>query len=191
LRASYSDRLISIQPSGGGLDVVAVNDSDQPWSGSLLLSRRAWDGQLLAEKVLSAMAAPRSVWRAAVPIGVRSAGDPVDELIVAQMPGAARGFWYFAEDVERLPPATGPGYRATVRQVEGGYQVEITAETVLRDLTLLVDRAHPDAAVDDMLITLLPGEVAAVAVRSPVLDDPAVLTRAPVLRYAGYGGQPA
>ena len=101
LRAGYADRLITIQPSGGGLDVAAVNDSDQPWAGSLRLTRRAWDGQVLTQRMMTVQAAPRSVWRAAVPITLRTPADPAHELIVAELPGAARAFWFFAEDVER------------------------------------------------------------------------------------------
>jgi beta-mannosidase len=189
LRASYADRLITIQPGGGGLDVAAVNDSDHPWAGSLRMTRLAWGGQLLTQKTLTVRAAPRSVWRAAVPITLRTPADPSRELIVAELPGAARAFWFFAEDVDRWDnernSADRPGFRAKVSRVDDGYRVAITAATVLRDLALLADRVHPDAVVDDMLITLLPGESTAVMVQCPVLDDPGVLIRTPVLRYAG------
>ncbi len=34
----------------------------------------------------------------------------------------------------------------------------MTAHTLLRDLTLLVDKVEPDCRVDEALVTLLPGE---------------------------------
>ena len=107
------------------------------------------------------------------------------------MPGAARAFWFFADDVARaVAPADLEGDQATavpatVTQLPDGYRVDVTASRVIRDLALLVDRAHPDATVDDLLVTLLPGESASFSVRCPVLDDPLVLTRQPVLRHAG------
>jgi beta-mannosidase len=42
--------------------------------------------------------------------------------------------------------------------IEGGAEVTVTAEVLLRDLTLLVDKIHPAAVVDQGLVTLLPGE---------------------------------
>src|SRR2546430_11910562 len=54
-----------------------------------------------------------------------------------------------------LPPA---GADRTVAPAEGGYRVTVTARTLLRDVAVLADRAAPAAEVDDMLVTLLPGE---------------------------------
>jgi beta-mannosidase len=53
---------------------------------------------------------------------------------------------------------------------------------VLRDVCLLPDCLDPAAGVDDMLVTLLPGETARFVVSSPRPLDPAALTCPPVLR---------
>lgn len=58
----------------------------------------------------------------------------------------------------------------------------MTARSLLRDLCLFPDRLDPDAEVDDMLVTLLPGETIRFAIRSAVPLDPAALVRPPVLR---------
>ena len=63
-----------------------------------------------------------------------------------------------------------------------GYRVTLTATTLLRDVCLFPDRLHPDAVVDEMLVTLLPGESATFHVSGAVLADPDALLRAPVLR---------
>lgn len=62
------------------------------------------------------------------------------------------------------------------------YRVEVTAETLLRDLCLFPDRLHPDAETDTMLLTVLPGETAVLRVTGAVLDDPSALGTRPVLR---------
>jgi beta-mannosidase len=49
---------------------------------------------------------------------------------------------------------------------------------------VLVDKVDPSARVDDMLITLLPGESAAFTVRSEVELDCATLAAPTVLRSA-------
>lgn len=42
--------------------------------------------------------------------------------------------------------------------------MEVTAETIILDLTLLVDRIDLEAETDDAVVTLLPGETAILAV---------------------------
>ena len=42
----------------------------------------------------------------------------------------------------------------------------MTAQTFVRDLAVLADRLAADAVVDDMLVTLLPGESATFEVRT-------------------------
>ena len=59
-------------------------------------------------------------------------------------------------------------------------------------MCLFADRLAPDATVDDMLVTLLPGESHTFAV-SGWTGDPAALMRPPVLRTANdlvTGGDP-
>ncbi|MFC5072474.1 hypothetical protein ACFPN0_12985 [Kitasatospora cinereorecta] len=71
-----------------------------------------------------------------------------------------------------LPPAR---YDAMITQGDAagaGYRVTVTARTLLRDLALFPGRLDPAAEVDDMLVTLLPGERAVFHVTGAVLEDP-------------------
>ncbi len=61
------------------------------------------------------------------------------------------------------------------------YGCEVTARTLVRDLALFPDRLDPLATVDDMLVTLLPGESATFVVTGEDLG-PEALTAYPVLR---------
>lgn len=63
-----------------------------------------------------------------------------------------------------------------------GYRVEVTARTLLRDLALFPDRLDPAAEVDEMLVTLLPGESTVFMITGAVLADPEALGAHPVLR---------
>jgi beta-mannosidase len=58
----------------------------------------------------------------------------------------------------------------------------VTAHVLLRDLALFPDRLNPSSTVDDMLITLLPGDSATFRVTGPFDADR--LTSPPVLRSA-------
>lgn len=44
------------------------------------------------------------------------------------------------------------------RAVEGGLVVDVSAATLALDVSVLADRIVPDGVVDDMLVSLLPGE---------------------------------
>lgn len=51
------------------------------------------------------------------------------------------------------------------------YRVEVTARTLLRDLALFPDRLDPADEVDEMLVTLLPGESTVFRVTGAVIED--------------------
>jgi beta-mannosidase len=70
--------------------------------------------------------------------------------------GEVVGWHHFAEDVDTALPTA--DLTVDVRPEPGGHRVEVTANCYVRDLALLVDRVDPDAVVDQMLVTLLPGE---------------------------------
>lgn len=66
--------------------------------------------------------------------------------------------WYFVEPRDsRLPAAE---FEIRVEETGEGSVVHVTAATIIRSLSLLVDRLSPDATVDDALVDLLPGESA-------------------------------
>ncbi len=44
LRAAYADRVLTVQPRDGGLALVAGNDTDEPWRGSVDVRRLRLDG---------------------------------------------------------------------------------------------------------------------------------------------------
>ncbi|GII31876.1 glycoside hydrolase family 2 protein [Planotetraspora mira] len=175
LRRAYADRLLTVQ----GGDLVAINDSADPWSGELSLVRHGLTGEPLAKDSVRVLVPPRSVARIPMARPVATPADPAAELLVAGL-GDARTVHFFAEDTAVAFPSA--DFDAEARPVADGYLVTVTARTILRDLALFPDRLDPDATVDDMMITLLPGERTVFRVRSSRDLDPGALTCPPVLR---------
>jgi beta-mannosidase len=155
LRHANADRLVTVQPRGDALVVVLVNDAAEPWSGPVSVTRRTFDGAVCDGIELAADIAPRSTQVVEIPDSVSKPGEPSSELIAAQA-GDVRGLWFFAED--RDSTLRDGAYRASAVRTATGFRVDVTATTTVRDLALLVDKVDPDGAVEDMLVTLLPGE---------------------------------
>ena len=66
----------------------------------------------------------------------------------------------------------------------GGYRVDVSARSLAKDVTVLVDRLDPDAGVDDALVTLPAGTSASFHVRTVVQGLEDDLSAPPVLRCA-------
>ncbi|OUC90854.1 glycoside hydrolase family 2 protein [Streptosporangium minutum] len=175
LRRVYDDRLLAVADGA----VAVINDGPCPWAGELELLRLGLDGDPLAKETAAVEVAPRSVVVIPLPDPVAVPGDPTAELLVARL-GDRRAISFFAEDTQVTFPEAVHDAHAEV--VEGGYQVTVTARTLLRELALFPDRLDPAASVNDMLVTLLPGESATFHIATRRQLDPAALTSSPVLR---------
>lgn len=179
LRRAYADRLLTVQPRDGDLALVAVNDSAEPWVAPAGVTRRTLSGEPRAKTAVELVVPPRSAVTVPLPPDVTTSDDPRTELLVAEA-DSERAWWFFAEDRDIAYPA--PEYDATAEPTPDGYRVTVSAGTILRDLALFPDRLDPAASVDDLMVTLLPGESATFAVSSSVALDPLALTSRPVLR---------
>ncbi|GAA2104586.1 glycoside hydrolase family 2 protein [Actinomadura alba] len=189
LRRAYADRLLTVQPRDDGLALVAVNDTGTAWETTAEAARRSFAGESLAAATLEVSVPARGA--VTVPLAERliRPGDPAAELITvtpAEAEATAdsrrieRATWFFAPDKDLALPE--PDYEGSVEQASEGAYVTITARTLLRDVALFPDRLDPAAEVDDMLVTLLPGETARFLVRSPTPLDSDALLGKPVLR---------
>jgi beta-mannosidase len=179
LRRSFADQLLTIQPRDGQLNMVAINEAATEWSGELSVTRHDLGGERLDAHTAEVTVPARSAITVIIPVEVATPGDRHTELLRANL-GALNAFWFFAEDKDIQHPE--PEFTAQVLPVPDGYAVTVTAQTILRDLTLFPDRLDPAAYVDDALITLLPGETATFTVHTDVSLPEAELTRRPVLR---------
>ncbi|WP_214410822.1 glycoside hydrolase family 2 protein [Sphaerisporangium fuscum] len=175
LRRAYADRLLTFQDDA----LVVVNDSAAEWAGELMVTRLSLQGDPLAKESFPVAVPPRTVVPVPLPETLLTPADPARELLAARL-GAREALRFFAEDPEVDFPAAEFDVRA--ERAPGGARVTVTARTLVRELAIFADRFHPDAEVDDMLLTLLPGSAATFEVRVPGDPDLAPLTAPPVLR---------
>lgn len=181
LRRAYADRLLTVQPRAGGLALIAVNDGATPWRATASVTRLTLAGEPRAKTTLELDVPAYARIELALPAELARPDEARRELLVAEAGGTAeRALWFFAEDRDADWPAA--RYDAAVEPVDGGQRVQVTARTILRDVTLFPDRLDPAAEADEALVTLLPGESATFTVRADAPLDPAALTTRPVLR---------
>jgi beta-mannosidase len=177
----YADRL-TVQPRAGGPTLVVHNDSAETWAVTLDVSRAstADAGVLTRETVEVQVAARGSATVALAPATVEPTVSTA-EFLAVRADGVAPAFWYFHEDTELslAPPAEALTARA--RRTDGGYDVEVEAHALVKDLCLFPDRLDAAARVDTGLVTLTAGEHHTFVVTSGALDETA-LVRRPVLR---------
>jgi beta-mannosidase len=183
LRAVYADRFVTIQPREDGLAVVLHNDTDAVWDAALSLRRIGFDGEELADEPATVSVEPRQAVTVPVPDTVATASDPAREFIAAELSTGERALWYFAEDPGlALEP---DGFEAVAVSTDAGYEVRVTAGSLVKDLVLQVDRVDATARVDRGLVTLLPGESAAFTITAPAGIDPQAFTAPGIIRSAG------
>ncbi|MEV6803007.1 glycoside hydrolase family 2 protein, partial [Micromonospora rifamycinica] len=191
LRHAFAPRLLTVQPRQGRPTLVAVNDHDQPWTGTVGSTRQSLTGDILAASSLPLAVAPRSVALLDLTDDLLTPADPGSEVLVAAV-GGVRVLHQFAEDRDLAYHPT--PFTAEVTPVTGGYRVDVRATSYVRDLALLVDKVAPDAVVDDMLVSLLAGETHAFTVATAAaLADPSALRHPRVLcsaNAAARAGQP-
>ncbi len=181
IKHSYADRLVTIQPDGDGFTVAVVNDSADAWSGPLLVERRDFEGTILASTTFDLSVSSRETITVGIPSEIATPDSVAGELLTATLDGH-RGLWFFAEYRDSL--LGGARLESVAERREGGYRVTVTAQSLVRDLALLVDKVSVDAVVDDMVVTLLPGESVVFEVTSAASFDPALLLEPHVLRSA-------
>ncbi|WP_433585606.1 glycosyl hydrolase 2 galactose-binding domain-containing protein [Microbacterium hydrocarbonoxydans] len=168
-RDAYAPRLATLQPRDEGLALVMVNDTDEPWSGSVHVRRLSFDGTEHASTESSFTVAPGDAATLPLPAEAVDADSPDRQLLVADVDGAARAWWFFVPDREMSYPE--PALDVALRAVDDDVtEVVVTARSFVRDLTVHPDRLGAAMSVDDALVTLLPGEITIFRLRG-ALDD--------------------
>ena len=156
LRAAMTPRLLTVQPRGDGVAVIALNDSDASWRGPLTVQRLRFDGTLMASWETRLVSERLSATTLTIPAEVVTPAAPTGELLVATAPGGERALWFYAEDKDL--DLTDPQLDVQVQRRSGGVDVTVAAQTLARHVALFADRLDPDAVVDEAVVTLIPGE---------------------------------
>jgi beta-mannosidase len=169
VRRAFAPRWATIQPRDGHLALVLDNDTDESWDARLQVSRRAFDGQEKSVTMIHTEVPPRSTTTLPLAPALTTEAARADEVLVATGDGV-RALWFFAEDRDlHLVDRWGS---ARAERTQEGYAVHLTAATLMRDVTLLVDKVADDATVDDAMVTVLPGETVTFSIRSQQHVDP-------------------
>jgi beta-mannosidase len=194
LRRAYAPRLLTVVDRDGSTCVCAVNDTDEPWVGTLQVHRETLDGRLLAQDSVPLAVDPRQVHLHIVAAAVADWDDPVTEVLVATF-GDDVVVHTGVEDVQLALDPDPAEYE--IERTATGYRLHVHARSLVRDLVVHADRIDPDAVVGDGLVTLTAGGSATIEITCRELTDPAVLLAPPVLRTANdlqrtrTGGPPA
>jgi len=182
LRDAYAPRLITIQPRGAALAVVAVNDTGDPWPIAGAARRVDVTGRVLGAAPLDVVVDAWSSELVVLPGSVSTPRSPARELAVVEA-GGLRAWWWFGPDRDFDYPV--PGIDTEVEPIAPGrHRVTLVASALVRDLALFVDRLSPGAEVDRQLVTALPGEAIELTVTGLDAVDPGVISSRPVLRTA-------
>jgi beta-mannosidase len=181
LRQAFAPRNVVFANEKGMISAVLCNDSDEPWHGTLQLSRERLDGFGLASLSVDVSVEPRTVTPIALSDELSKADDPTAEIVVARLEGLTR-VHTFVEDIE-LALEPNP-VEVQVLDTDEGYAVTVTARSLARDVTLLVDQVAADATVDHALITLTAGQSKTFHVGTTAQGLEQAFTRPPVLRTA-------
>ncbi|CAG6391219.1 hypothetical protein NMG29_27835 [Streptomyces cocklensis] len=172
LRHAFAPRLATVQPvhpgpthdptGDAGLVLVLVDDTGADWHPEVLVRRIGLDGQEHARALLHPGCPAGGLLHLPLDPALCLPADPHAELLVVDADGV-RTTWAYVPDREQA--SVRPERTVDLALAEGELRVTVTAGTVLRDVCVFADRvAGPlgldphELAVDDALVTLLPGE---------------------------------
>ncbi len=184
LAAGPADRYAPVDAAPVTHALVLHDDTDEGFTGEVEVRRLTLDGVLRAGWSAAVTVPPRGTARVPLPAGLTASSDPAREVVVATIGGGfARVLLDLGEVVDQdLDP---DALEADARPTDDGAVVTVRARSYLRDVTVLADRAHPSARVDDALVSLLPGEEATFVLTADGPLDPRAVLDPRVLRHAG------
>lgn len=212
VREAYRPRIVVLRHEADGPTLFACNSTPEPWDAVVDVQR--WTRGALSGQTEATAHVPAHT-AIAVPMHALAADLGGDELLVATVltptdpdngaPGAAGASGasgarasrsVLLGETDRDHPDPEPRFDVEVDAVPAGVSVHLTARTLLRDATLLVDQIDPDAHAERTLETLLPGETVAWTIRTAAPDafTPAAVraalrtARAATSPDAGYRG---
>jgi beta-mannosidase len=188
LKGVFADRLLTFQPRPDDRGVIvptlfAHNDTDDPWTGELLITRRstAAGSEVWAEQRVALQVEPRSAATILLDAEVLRSEEAGAEFLEARIDGVVPAYGYFTEDPKLQLAAPAEAYQTTVEPTADGYRVTVRAAALIKDMAIFPDRLDPAARVDSALITLRAGDSHTFVITGGGLDE-AALTAAPVLR---------
>jgi len=160
---SYEPLLVTISKTVDSLQVNLLNNTNQDSSGLLQLSLMSFAGNKIAEHEQAISVSANSKQVVSIPQHLAKPDGETSNFLLASFDGK-RATWFFVD--YRQSKLASAGFDLELADFAGGFQLKITAKTLIRDLLVMIDKLDPDASINKGLITLLPGEAAIFEIQS-------------------------
>ena len=154
---AYESLLVTFSNSESGIQVNLLNNQDQEVQGTLQLDLMEFSGKVLASDKQSISLSSNSKKIVQVPAELSNPTKSSSSVLVATFAGV-RKLWFFAEYKDSALES--PNLELDLASTANGYQLKVTANNLVRDLVVMIDKLAPAASVNQGLISLLPGETA-------------------------------
>jgi len=178
---SYEEVLVTIDNSDGQPLIYVVNNSSRAESFDLIAEQLSFTGEVLRSHTqpLSIAANMNQTVTLASEFGL--ALNPAATLLRVRFGDATGDFFYTEYKNSKLEE---PRITSELVKTSGGLKLTVTAENLVRDLVLMVDKLDPMAHVSSGLVTLLPGETHTFEIQTELSLTIDQLAAAPVMRSA-------
>ena len=154
---AYESLLVTFSNSEAGIQVNLLNNQDQEVQGTLQLDLMEFSGKVLASDKQPLFLSSNSKKIVQVPAELSNPTKSSSSVLVATFAGV-RKLWFFAEYKDSALES--PNLELDLASTANGYQLKVTANNLVRDLVVMIDKLAPAASVNQGLISLLPGETA-------------------------------
>ncbi|MEM1213176.1 MAG: glycoside hydrolase family 2 protein [Planctomycetota bacterium] len=198
-RRFFSPRLVTIKPTrpipaGEAVTRLAVylhNDTDRRWQSRLLVRRVDLSGQTRDELSFVVDTDARTVQRYDLPEAWLDQPETTALVARAIEGNAPAGWWWFAPDKHLAYPTTSLSelLDASLTKTTSGYDLSLTATSLVRDLCMFPDRLDPAATVSDNCLTLCPGDSVVLHINTKRDIELKQLTTPPVMQAANRFGR--
>lgn len=204
LRDFFAPRLATIQPrtseeyrethswegvkvDADHLELIVLNDTNEPYKGSWAVNRVDFDGNVLATQQIDDVELDAASHKG-FPLNeeIVDFGDANNELIVAvpSDDSFARVIYNPAEILTQELDAPADAFTTKAKRTADGVELTVTANDYVRDLFCMVGKVDDKATVEEGLVSLLPGESVTFHIGTDYAGDPADFAAANVLRSA-------
>ena len=152
---SYEPLLVTFAKTAKALSVNVLNNQNHAQDGELTITLLDFDGKEIAKHSEIAKIAAHSKHSLDLPAALSSPNDKARSFLLAKFEGEQKHHFFAEYKDSKLEAAK---YLVELEAVVDGYQLKITADNLIRDLLVMIDRLDPAASIDNALVTLLPGE---------------------------------
>ncbi len=173
-REAYRSRIVVLRHEDDGPTLFACNSTIEPWDVTVEVQRWTRGSRSARIEVSAHVPAHTAI---CVPLGELAVDLGAEELLIATEATDAAAFAVTRPSrsvllgtTDRDYPDAEPEFEVEIHTSSTGVSVHLTARSLLRDATLLVDQIDPDAHAERNVETLLPGETVQWPVRTATPD---------------------